>query len=332
MSLKYSTRREFLKYFKFSILFLLNSCANTSKKMKIAIQNSLYPNNFKDTLPKDWQQKNFNFGVINSEKIKNEISSCDFTLINDGWINNINFSEFETINKSYPLENLDGRSRNFLNSFEENQRNKLIPVGVVPYAIIIKNNKDLINSASQSWDFILSKKLTKKIILPKSPRTIISIAEKINLPNSLVKLKSQAMVFDDQNALNWLINSDAILAIIPYSVCPKYLKIDPRLSVVFPNQGVPLMWHFVLSKTKINSTLLVEWVKSLESKSIVDKLSSQGWFLPFKNDYVQGKYKSQKAQILLPSKQCWENSWSFKWLTNEQKITYENIWEKSSIP
>jgi len=47
------------------------------------------------------------------------------------------------------------------------------------------------------------------------------------------------MLFDDKNMLYWLINSDAIVAIVPYSLCSKYLNIDPRLSLVFPSQGAP---------------------------------------------------------------------------------------------
>jgi len=75
-----------------------------------------------------------------------------------------------------------------LGSFNQNQRSKLFPIGVVPYTIIIKNNKGLINYARTSWDFLLSKKLTGKIIFPQSPRIILSIAQKINSYNSLKNL------------------------------------------------------------------------------------------------------------------------------------------------
>jgi len=67
------------------------------------------------------------------------------------------------------------------------------------------------------------------------------------------------MLFDDKNMLNWLINSDAIVAIVPYSLCSKYLKIDPRLSLVFPSQGVPLMWHFLLSRSNLNNAILISY-------------------------------------------------------------------------
>jgi len=329
---KFATRREFLSWGKLSLLFLLNSCSNLPNKVKIALQNSFYPQSFKETIPKDWKQESINFENVQLQKNRNTILNSDFTLINDGWINSINFAEFEKINQYTLIENLDKRSKDFLGSFNENQRSKLFPIGVVPYTIIIKNNKELINSARTSWNFLLSKKLTGKIIFPQSPRIILSIAKKINSTNSLKKLKSQAMLFDDKNMLNWLINSDACVAIVPYSLCSKYLKIDPRLSLAFPSEGVPLMWHFLLSRSNLNNEILIKWIKSLENKSIVDKLVSQGWYLPFNNDYLQTKYKSEMSTISGPSKKCWDNSWSFSVLTNEQKINLKNSWNESLTP
>ena len=140
------------------------------------------------------------------------------------------------------------------------------------------------------------------------------------------------MLFDDKNMLNWLINSDACVAIVPYSLCSKYLRIDPRLSLVFPSEGVPLMWHFLLSRSTLNNEILIKWIKSLEKQSIVDKLVSQGWYLPFNIDYLQTKYKSAMSPISGPSKKCWDNSWSFSVLTIEQKINLKNSWNESLTP
>ena len=329
---KFATRREFLNCSKLSLLFLLNSCSNLPNKVKIALQNSFYPKSFKNTIPKDWEQEKINFENIQPQKNRHTIFNSDFTLINDGWITSVNFSEFKKIDEYSLIENLDKRSKDFLGSFNENQRSKLFPIGVVPYTIIIKNNKELLNSAKNSWDFLLSKKLTGKIIFPQSPRIILSIAKKINSSNSLKKLKKQAMLFDDKNMLNWLINSDACVAIVPYTLCSKYLKIDPRLSLVFPSQGVPLMWHFLLSRSNLNNAILIKWIKSLENKSTVDKLVSEGWYLPFNSDYSQSKYKSDMFPISGPSQKCWDNSWSFPVLTNEQKINLKNSWNESLTP
>ena len=329
---KFPTRREFLNCGKLSLLFLLNSCSNLPYKVKIALQNSFYPESFKDTIPKDWKQEKINFEGIQPQKNRKSNFNSDLILINDGWITGIDFAEFEKINVNPLIEHLDKRSIDFLGNFNKTQRSKLFPIGVVPYTIVIKNNKEFIKSARTSWDFLLSKKLTGKIIFPQSPRIILSIAQKINSPNSLKKLKSQAMLFDDKNMLNWLINSYACVAIVPYSLCSKYLKIDPRLSLVFPSQGVPLMWHFLLSRSNLNNAILIKWIKSLENKSTVDKLVRQGWYLPFKSDYLKSKYIPEMLSISGPSGECWANSWSFPVLTNEQKINLENSWNASLTP
>ena len=329
----YFTRRKFLNYGKISFLFLLNSCTNSIKKIKISFQSSFYPKSLKDTFPSIWQQENINFSQLELDKNKNNLSNSDFILINDGWLDRVTFSNFQDINNLFTNDLLDSRSRNFLNSFKESHRNKLFPIGVVPYAVIIKNNKDLIYEASNSWDFLLDEKLKGKIIFPQSPRILISISKKISVKNSLSKLKDQAMLFEDKNSINWLINSHASVAIIPFSLCEKYLRVDSRLSIVFPNKGVPLMWNFLLTKSKINNIVLTDWIKSLDKRSTIDKLANQGWYLPFKNKYSQEKYNIKiEKNNYGPSKNCWENSWSFSPLNNEEKLSLENLWNKSLTP
>ena len=328
---KYSTRRQFLNYVKLSFLFLLNSCSNVSKKIRISFQSSFFPKSLKDTLPANWEKEKIKFGKSEINKIN--LLNSDFILINDGWINSVDFEKFQNINSLMLNEKLDKRSKDFLNSFKEYKRNKLFPIGVVPYAVIIKNNKDIINNANRSWDFLLSKKLKGKIIFPQSPRLIISIAKRINDKNALGKIKKQVMIYEDKNALNWLINSDACVAILPYSLCSKNLKIDSRLSIVFPDKGVPLMWNFLLSKSKFNNKFLIDWIISLENISVKDKLANQGWYLPFKDEYSQSKYniKNEKNNFG-PSLVCWEKSWSLNPLDKKEKLSLENLWNESLTP
>ena len=278
-------------------------------------------------MPGIWHQENINFSKIELEKNKKKLYDSDFILVNDGWINSINFESFQNLNNLFPNDKLNNTSKKFLNTFKEDQRNKLFPIGVVPYAVIIKNNKDLIYEANKSWDFLLDENLRGKIIFPQSPRIIMSISQKINTKDSLSKLKDQVMLFDDQNALNWLINSKASVAIIPYSQCFKYLKVDSRLAIIFPNKGVPLVWNFLLNKSKKNNQILINWINSFEKSSIIDELAYQGWYLPFNNEYSQKKYNiSIKNNSFGPSKICWENSWSFSPLNNREKINLENFW------
>ena len=337
MSEKYFTRRQFLQFGGggLSFFFLFKFFSNLPKKVKISFQSSFLPISLKKTLPKRWEKQRINFAKIKSEKNNNKLLDSDFTLINDGWLDIINFENYQNINYSSLLDKLDERSENFLNTFDEDKRNKLFPIGVVPYAVLIKNNKDLINSANESWDFLLSKNLTGKVIFPQSPRIVMSIAKTIDGNNSLGRLKNQAMMYEDQNSLNWLINSEDSLAIVPFSLCYKYPKIDSRISIVFPKQGVPLMWNFMLTQSKNNKEILIEWINTLEKNRTMEKLSNQGWYLPFKKYYTQRKFNQpnkSKIDSFGPSKECWDNSWSFPDLTNLQKTNLKNYWNESLIP
>ena len=123
------------------------------------------------------------------------------------------------------------------------------------------------------------------------------------------------------------------MAIIPYSQCVEYLKVDSRLSIVFPNKGVPLIWNFLLSKSKIYNKILIDWIKSFEKKNTIDQLAYQGWYLPFNNKYSQSKYdNNSKNNNFGPSKLCWQNSWSLFPLSNKEKFNLENLWNQSLIP
>ena len=95
---KYPTRRQFLNYGKLSLLFFVNSCSNSLKKIKIGFQSSIYPKSLKDTFPAIWQKENINFSKLKLEKNKTKLSKSDFILINDGWLNSINFGSFRNIN------------------------------------------------------------------------------------------------------------------------------------------------------------------------------------------------------------------------------------------
>ena len=111
---KYSTRRQFLNYGKLSLLLLLNACSNYPKRIRISLQSSFYPQSFKDTFPASWQQENINFSKLDLEKNKKQLSDSDFILINDGWINSINYESFQNINNLFPNDKFNNTSKNFL--------------------------------------------------------------------------------------------------------------------------------------------------------------------------------------------------------------------------
>ena len=328
---KYFTRRKFLDYSKLSLIFFLNSCRNTQKNIKVVLQKSFFPDSFKNIIPKSWIKVNIIYKNFKLDRFKQNYKNSNFLIINDGWINAINFDDYKNLN--YDLFNkLDDRSKSFINLFDIDKRNKLFPVGVVPYALVIKNNQNMGISANESWDFLLSKSLKGKIIFPNSARILISISEKLNHENSLYKLLNQDNIYDDKHALDLLINSDKTIALVPFTACNDFLKIDSRLSLLFPQEGVPLIWSFLLSKSSFNERTLYEWVQLFEDPLTVDTLKNEGWYLPFNNRYIQGTYSNNKNNNINPSYKCWENSWSMPPLSNKEKIELKNLWIRSSSP
>jgi len=324
-------RRKFLNIAKLSFLFLLTSCKGLSKKISIGFYKNFFPASFIKLLPKNWEKYYLNYKQDNYNK---NFRDKDIILINDGWLSKLNIKDFNDISDTL-LNYLDERSTNYLSNWELFERKKLYPIGVIPYAIIMKNNERFKISNKSNWDFLLENDFIGKMILPNSPRILLSIAERINKKNAIQAIINQGNIYDDKNAIDWLINTDAVLAILPLTICEKYLKIDSRLSIVFPDQGVPLMWNFLLTNNNFNQTLLLNWIDKLLDRNLINKLIKDGLYLPFNNEYIQSKlkYTTKTASFLnRPSEECWRNSWSFNPLNESEKNELEKIWKKLLAP
>ena len=325
------SRRKFLDIAKLFVLFLLTSCRGLSKKISIVFYKNFLPLSFINLLPKNWKKENLNYG---EEYLNNNFRDKDIILINDGWLRRVKLEAFDDISNPL-LEYLDERSISYLSNWDLFERKKLYPIGVIPYAVVVKNNDRYKITNENNWDFLLSKDLSGKMILPNSPRILISIAKRINNKNALKAIMNQDNIYDDKNAIDWLINTDSVLAILPLTICEKYLKIDSRLSIVFPNQGVPLMWNFLLINNNFNQTILLNWIDKLLDRNSLNKIVKDGLYLPFKSEYIQSRYKDTiKFEKLLnrPSEECWRNSWSFNSLKESEKAELEKIWKKSLAP
>ena len=269
--------------------------------------------------------------VINLNKFSKKIDfeylkKINLLLITDGWLNKINFDDFENINPSL-LSKLDDRSKTYLDNFDESNKRKLMPIGINPYAVIIKNNKNYKIDNNDSWDFLFSKDFKGKIILPKSSRIVLSIMKKVKNKNLLKGISKQAFIYDDKNTLDLLVNTDAAIAITPLSLSQKYLKIDSRLSILFPHDGVPLLWNFAMIKSSLNLEEFNNWIDLLSDPKTANILVKAGWYLPFQIVAMNKLYNKNINQFsrlnLQPSKQCWDNSWSFSPLNSQEKKELE---------
>jgi len=331
---KFLSRREFINVAKLSFLFLLSSCRNFSGKVNIAFQKQLYPLRFIDLIPNNWHQKAISLDMLFKKSNLEDLKKIDLLLITDGWLNKINFDDFVNINPSL-LSKLDDRAKTYLSNYEISKQYKLMPIGINPYVVIIKNNKNY-KIDNNSWDFLFSNDFKGKIILPKSARVILSIMERIKNRDLLQNIANQEFIYDDKNSLDLLVNTEAAIAITPFSLSQKYLKIDSRLSIFFPDDGVPLLWNFAMIKSSLNIEEFNNWIDSLSEPKIANILIKAGWYLPFQtvnNEQLNSENIKQFSSLnLLPSKKCWDNSWSFPPLNPQEKRELEILGNKLLNP
>ena len=332
---KFLSRRKFINVTKLSFLFLLSSCRNFSERVNIAFKKQFYPLQFLDLIPNRWNQKSISLNKFSKKSNFEDLKKIDLLLITDGWLNKVNFDDFENINPSL-LSKLDDRSRTYLSNFDQSKQNKLMPIGINPYAVIIKDNKNYKIDNNVSWDFLFSKDFKGKIILPKSPRIFLSIMQRIKNRNLLQNIVNQEFIYDDKNSLDLLVNTDAIIAVIPLSLSQKYLKIDSRLSILFPNEGVPLIWNFAMIKSSLNLLEFNNWIDLLSEPKSVNRLVKAGWYLPFQAVNIDKQHSHNINQLssydVMPSKKCWDNSWSFSPLNAQEKKELEIFWKNLLTP
>jgi len=332
---KFLSRRKFINLAKLSCLFLLSSCRNFSERVNIAFHKQLYPTQFIDLIPNLWNQKAIKLNKFSKNSNVEDFKKIDLLLINDGWLNKVNFNDFENISPSL-LSKLDDRSKTYLDNFDESNKRKLMPIGINPYAVIIKNNKNYKIDNNDSWDFLFSKDFKGKIILPKSSRIVLSIMKKVKNKNLLKGISKQAFIYDDKNTLDLLVNTDAAIAITPLSLSQKYLKIDSRLSILFPHDGVPLLWNFAMIKSSLNIEEFNNWIDLLLEPNTANRLVKAGWYLPFQSFTMNQPYSTNMNQFsnynFNPSKKCWDNSWSFAPLNPQDKKELELFGNKLLTP
>ena len=323
---KFLSRRKFINVAKLFFLFLLSSCRNASARVNIAFQKQLYPLQFIDLIPNLWHQKAINLNKFSQKSDFEDLKKIDLLLITDGWLNKVNFDDFEKINPSL-ISKLDDRSKTYLSNYDESKQAKLMPIGINPYVVIIKNNKKYKIDNSNSWDFLFSKDFKGKIILPKSARIVLSIMKRIKNRDLLKNIVNQEFVYDDKNTLDLLVNTDAVIAITPLSLSQKYLKIDSRLSILFPHDGVPLIWNFAMIKSSLNFEEFNKWINFLLEPRTANRLVRAGWYLPFQTVNINKLYSDDIKQFsglnLKPSQKCWNNSWSFSPLNSQEKKELE---------
>ena len=334
MQTNFLGRREFIKYGLISSALILSSCSTTYKK-KFALRgiSKSFPSEFVNTLSKDWEY--FPIKGVDSEKFSYASTlqeKTDLLVLNDGWISSLPLGSLQIIKATKIRDNLSKQARSFLEGIGEDYKNRILPLAVSPWVILLRNEDSLALSNKNSWEVIFSKTLTNQIVFPRSPYLLISIAKKLGFGNDFSKIKNQTNLFDDRNALNWVISGRAVAAVLPFSSCVDSLIEDPRLSVLFPTEGSPLNWTVLSYHSISQEPFPTKWFDLLWGPTYSKRVLRKGFLPPTdfadlrrKNINVPQKYQS----IFIPEETIWNKCWSLPRLSLEDKKDLSLNWNNS---
>ena len=311
----------------------ISGCASSNQQLSIAGVKGSLPKEWIKRLPHPWR-----FEIIKPEgselSFQKYLNKSNLIILDDGWLPSIDFELISDFDLGPFLQEFDYQAISFLNGLGEKDKMKVFPVGVSPWVMLFRNGDPWFDKASKSWDVLLDKGLKNSIVLPESPRLIISIAERMSDPEALRKLRDQCEIYDDRNALNWVLSGHASTAVLPLRRCWSLLSQDSRLRTVIPSSGAPLNWTVLIKSNQSDLfTFPKDWIKESMKLPLIKFLLARGWLPPISIDLLRDSSDfelKKNGSILLPSNEIWRKCWSLPILDNLELYRLEKIWRESS--
>ncbi len=328
------TRRDLIRLSLMASLLGISGCLYPKNKILITSGEGVLLKEWLKIIPSNWELKSLKYSsdvILFSQSVLKE---SNFLVINDGWIDSLPRNMLITFNENIPLSRLNYQAISFLDGLGSDFENKVFPIGVSPWVMLFRNGDNWFNNEEISWDILLEPTLKNLIALPQNSRLIISIANNMTDQNALNKLINNTNIYDDVNALDWLLLGEARVAILPLSRCWMSLIRDPRLRAIIPHNGSPLSWTVMLkSSTSADQDLSIDWIERSWNEKYQPFLLSKGWMSPLPISELRKYSKSMEERyrsLILPSELFWQKCWSLPLLDKLERKELQRLWTKSS--
>ncbi len=323
-------RRHFLQLAALSAAAGLSGCSRGNAVPTLRAAADTLPSLWRRRLPSPWQ-----FGAFSSadEVTAAWPASTDLLALTDGWLSGLKPSQLQAIAAPELEAQLNPVGQRFLANTPEAWSDLLLPVGFSPWVMLIRRDGGAAPDPDAGWNTLLDPAFQGKLLLPSSPRLLISLADRISGPEPLRRLRAAALSFDDRFALNWLLQGEARLAVLPLQRCMSALQRDPRLMVVLPQQGAPLHWTLLLRPEGTSEPLPQAWVEEAWTPPLLDRLLSQGWIPPLSAATLTAaisRVPSRLIPVLLPPPTVWDACWTLFPLDSYQTLQLQDRWRASS--
>ena len=320
-------RRQLLHAGCIAGLSWLAGCARSNSSPLLRAPTKSLPALWQKQLKAPWRITELK--AINSSD-PSWLSSTDLLTIGDGWLSSLNAESFQAIDAAPLQAQLGPAAEQFLSDLPNAWKGKIFPVGVSPWVMLFRGDPALKNQAAKSWDVLLDQEFKDKVLLPSSPRLVMSLAAHMQTPDALQRLRQAAISFDDRHALNWLLQGDAQVAVLPLQRCMGALLRDQRLHAVLPAQGAPLNWTLMLRPSSSKEPLPQDWVKKAWKEPLLSRLLSAGWVPPLARSQLStamSRVPKRLRALVLPSKEIWQRCWNLAPLDPSEQDALKAKWE-----
>ncbi|HJN34367.1 MAG TPA: ABC transporter substrate-binding protein [Prochlorococcus sp.] len=326
-------RRELLKLGLMAGLMGLASCGRASAAPLLRATPETLPKKWRRSLPVPWSYQPIEVDAGSNPFTAALEQGNDLLALGDGWLTSLPEKTLQRIEAPGLQDRLDDQARAFEASLGPALQSRVLPVGVSPWVLLFRQGDPWALQARSGWQVLLDPALKGRVVLPQSPRLVMSLAERMQVADGLRQLRAQAYTFDDRQGLNWLIQGKARVAVLPLQRCLPSLRRDPRLSVVLPNSGAPLNWTVLVRSALTREPLPQQWVEQSWQEPLLGQLLAGGWIPPLPRAELRLALRAiPKAyqSIVLPSKEVWSRCWSLPVLTAVQQIELDQRWSEST--
>ncbi len=333
MPKNFLTRRELLNLALFAGISGLVGCSSVSQSPTLSSTSETLPKQWLKQLPSPWK-----YQAIKSSSLVNPFPSIlregnDLVALSDGWLSSLPLGLLRPIDFLKNRKYLDDQTQTFLSGLGNDLALRVFPVFVSPWVLLFRKGEHWLEDASESWSVLLDPSLKKQLVLPRSPRLVMSISDRIGSKEDLKRLRSNALTYDDRNALNWVVNGEARVAVLPLNRCLSTLSRDPRLSIALPKSGAPLHWTCLVHSATSREAFPENWIMKAWDENILGKLLANGWLPTLRqSEFVSSQRFVPEIYhpLVFVPKSTWSLCWSLPLLTFEQRNEMEYQWNASA--
>ena len=320
------SRRHVLQMVGATGAVLLAGCRQATASPTLMAPAGVLPKPWADALPNPWRLK---LAPTQQDWTSQDQARADLLVMGDGWLDAHPAATLQPIASEPLFRQLDSQARALLGELGALQ-DRVLPLAVSPWVMLLRDDPAM---AQEGWPLLLDTALAGRLVLPASPRLVISLADPLGGGQTLSALRRQALTFDDRQATNWLLKGDARVVVLPLNRCIALLRRDPRLRAVLPASGAPLHWTVLLRPEASREPVPQSWVEQGWRDPLRRRFAQLGWRAPISSP---GSMADQNAlsirlrPLLFPSADTWSRCWSLPPLLPQDRVSLERLWRDSA--